>query len=315
MGRKFDILVVGELNVDLILNDIKQPPQLGKEVIAQSLDVTLGSSTAIFASNISTMGASVAFLGKIGTDRFGEIVLNSLKDRGVVTDYIVQSSELTTGASVVLNHHQDRYMVTYPGAMEYLTIEDISDEALELARHLHFSSPFLQPGIKNDLAVLFRRAKELGLSTSLDAQWDPEEKWDLDINHVLQFVDVFLPNASEIVAMTGAVDVASAAEKFRGRCKTLVVKCGGDGALLFAENQKLVGRAYNNDQIVDAIGAGDSFNAGFIYQYIKGKSLNECLAYANLMGVINTTGIGGTGAFVNHDLLKETALKKFDVTI
>jgi sugar/nucleoside kinase (ribokinase family) len=315
MGEKFDVLAVGELNVDLILNGIKQQPELGKEIIAQSLEVILGSSTAIFASNISTMGASVAFLGKIGKDSFANTVLNSLKDRGVNTDLVLQTTEHKTGATVVLNYDQDRYNITYPGAMEHLTIDDISDQALEGAGHLHFSSPFLQPGIRNDLAMLFQRAKDLGLSTSLDTQWDPQEKWDLDMHAILPLVDVFLPNAGEIISMTGIDDVTSAAENYIDICKTLVVKCGGDGALLFTGKEKVNGRPFSNDQVVDAIGAGDSFNAGFIYKYTKGEPLSECLEFANLMGAINTTGIGGTGAFANHDILRETALEKFDVAI
>ena len=315
MGEKFEVLAVGELNVDLILNGIKQLPELGKEIIAQSLDVILGSSTAIFASNISTMGASVAFLGKIGKDSFADTVLNSLKDRGVNTDLVLQTTEHKTGATVVLNYDQDRYNVTYPGAMEHLTIDDISDQALERAGHLHFSSPFLQPGIRNDLAMLFQRAKDLGLSTSLDTQWDPQEKWDLDMHSILPFVDVFLPNAGEIISMTGIDDVTSAAEKYLDICKTLVVKCGEDGALLFTGKEKIIGRPFSIDQVVDTIGAGDSFNAGFIYKYTKGEPLSECLEFANLMGAINTTGIGGTGAFSNHDILRETALEKFDVAI
>jgi len=315
MTEKFDILAIGELNVDLILNDIQQQPELGKEIIARSLEVILGSSTAIFASNISIMGASVAFLGKIGKDAFADTVLNSLRDKGVNTDFILQTSEFKTGASIALNYDQDRYMVTYPGAMEHLTIDDISNQALEKAAHLHFSSPFLQPGIRNDLATLFQRAKDLGLSTSLDTQWDPQEKWDLDIKAILPFVDVFLPNAGELIAMTGVNDITSAAEKFIDLCETLVVKCGEDGAMLFSENQKILGKPFSNDLVVDAIGAGDSFNAGFIFKYVRGQPLNECLEFANLMGALNTTGVGGTGAFLDHSILKEIALEKFGVAL
>ncbi len=315
MAEKFDILAVGELNVDLILNDLKQPPKLGKEIIAQSLDVILGSSTAIFASNISSMGASVAFIGKIGYDRFADTVLSSLKDRAVNTDFIIQTSEFKTGASIVLNYQQDRYMITYPGAMEQLTIDDISNQALEHASHLHFSSPFLQPGIKNDLAMLFKRAKDLGLTTSLDTQWDPLEKWDLDLATLLPLVDVFLPNAGEIISMTGINDVTGAAEKFVDLCKILVVKCGEDGALLFSEDQKIIGKPFNNEQVIDAIGAGDSFNAGFIFKYNRGRPLSECLEFANLMGAVNTTGIGGTGAFTDQTKIQKTALEKFNVDL
>lgn len=315
MDIEFDILAIGELNVDLILNDIQQQPELGKEIIARSLEVILGSSTAIFASNISIMGASVAFLGKIGKDSFADTVLNSLRDKGVNTDFILQTAEFKTGASIALNYDQDRYMVTYPGAMEHLTIDDISNQALEKAAHLHFSSPFLQPGIRNDLATLFQRAKDLGLSTSLDTQWDPQEKWDLDIKAILPFVDVFLPNAGELMAMTGVNDITSAAEQFIDLCETLVVKCGEDGAMLFSENQKILGKPFSNDLVVDAIGAGDSFNAGFIFKYVRGQPLNECLEFANLMGALNTTGVGGTGAFLDHSILKEIALEKFGVAL
>ncbi len=315
MDKEFDILAIGELNVDLILNDIQQQPKLGKEIIARSLEVILGSSTAIFASNISIMGASVAFLGKIGKDSFADTVLNSLRDKGVNTDFILQTAEFKTGASIALNYDQDRYMVTYPGAMEHLTIDDISNQALEKAAHLHFSSPFLQPGIKNDLVTLFQRAKDLGLSTSLDTQWDPQEKWDLDTKAILPFVDVFLPNAGELMAMTGVNDITSAAEQFIDLCETLVVKCGEDGSMLFSENQLILGKPFSNDLVVDAIGAGDSFNAGFIFKYVRGQPLNECLEFANLMGALNTTGVGGTGAFLDHNILKETALKKFDVAL
>jgi sugar/nucleoside kinase (ribokinase family) len=315
MAEKFDILAVGELNVDLILNDIKQPPKLGKEIIAQSLDVILGSSTAIFASNISSMGASVAFLGKIGKDAFADTVINSLKEKGVNTDFILQTSEFKTGASIALNYQQDRYMITYPGAMEQLTIKDISNQALERSRHLHFSSPFLQPGIKNDLAILFKRAKDLGLTTSLDTQWDPLEKWDLDMKSILPFVDIFLPNAGEIISMTGIDDVTCAAEKFVDLCKILVVKCGDDGSLLFSENQKILGNPFINEQVIDAIGAGDSFNAGFIFKYNRGRPLSECQEFANLMGAVNTTGIGGTGAFTDQTKIQKTALEKFNVDL
>ena len=73
MKKQFDVLVIGELNVDIILHNIDNFPEVGKEVLAQQMTLTLGSSSAIFASNISSLGASVAFLGKIGNDEFGDV--------------------------------------------------------------------------------------------------------------------------------------------------------------------------------------------------------------------------------------------------
>ena len=161
----FDVIVVGELNVDIILNRIDRFPEMGKEILANSLDLTLGSSSAIFASNLSSLGSKVSFIGKIGKDGFALTVLNSLQSKGVDTSNIIQSEILNTGATIVLNFDQDRAMVTYPGAMEDLKLKDINFETIATAGHLHFSSIFLQPGIRNDLSKLFKKARSFGLTT------------------------------------------------------------------------------------------------------------------------------------------------------
>src|SRR5690606_4442386 len=131
--------------------------------------------------------------GKIGSDMFGELVQRSLAEKDIDTSLVMVEAQASTGVTAVLNYDEDRAMVTYPGAMASLTINDINDESLMKARHLHFSSLFLQPGIKNDIATLFRRAKALGLTTSMDAQWDPTEKWEFDYKEILPLVDIFLP--------------------------------------------------------------------------------------------------------------------------
>ena len=149
--KKFDVIVVGELNVDLILNSIDSFPEMGKEKIAKNMNLTLGSSSAIFASNLSSLGAQVGFIGKIGNDAFGNLVKDSLSAKKVNTDMLITSDKWNTGVTIVLNYEEDRAMVTYPGAMEHLTMNDISEEVISTAKHLHFSSYFLQPGIQKDI--------------------------------------------------------------------------------------------------------------------------------------------------------------------
>ncbi len=99
MEKRFDVLVVGELNVDLILNQVDQFPEIGKETLAGHMTLTLGSSSAIFASNLSTLGTRVAFAGKLGHDNFGDHIIASLKSRGVDTEYIIRSVKHSTGAT------------------------------------------------------------------------------------------------------------------------------------------------------------------------------------------------------------------------
>lgn len=309
--KVFDVIVVGELNVDIIMNGIARFPEIGKEILAGSLDMTLGSSSAIFASNLSSLGSRVSFLGKIGKDGFASTVLDSLKLKGVDTSNIIQSDTLNTGATIVLNFDQDRAMVTYPGAMEDLRLKDINFESIASARHLHFSSIFLQPGIRYELPVLFKKAKSFGLTTSLDPQWDPSEKWEVALPELLPHLDVFLPNMSEFKLLTSTKTLKAGIKKIIPYAPnlTVVVKDGANGAYAWDGTEWLHQPAILNEQVVDCIGAGDSFNAGFIHKFTQGATLKQCLEYGAITGAVSTTRAGGTGAFASMKMINELILR------
>jgi len=309
--KNFDVIVIGELNVDLILNQIDSLPVIGKEILASKMDLVLGSSSAIFASNLSSLGTQVAFLGKIGEDIFGDLVINSLKNKGVNTDLVIRDEELKTGATVVLNYGEDRAMVTHPGAMEHLSIDDITVEKLQRGRHVHISSVFLQPNLQKDIYAIFKLAKDSGLTTSLDVQWDPAEKWDLDLQKLLPLVDVFLPNEQELLNLIQESEMQDAINKLSENENIVAVKMGNKGSICLKDGNQNEMPAYLNENVVDAIGAGDSFNAGFIFKYINGASLAECQKFGNLTGAINTTKAGGTAAFTNYTQIMDIARQLF----
>ncbi len=311
INKRFDAIVVGELNVDLILNSIDSFPEMGKEKIAKNMTLTLGSSSAIFASNLSALGANVAFVGKIGDDAFGTLVKESLQRKKVNTDFIIISNKLNTGATIVLNYSEDRAMVTYPGAMEDLTIKDIKEEVIRSAKHLHFSSYFLQPGMQSGLPELFKIAKENGLTTSLDIQWDPEEKWNFNYREVLPLVDVFLPNEQEALLLTNESILENAINELTSFGRFVVVKLGSKGSITATGKKSVFRQSYYNNNVVDAIGAGDSFNAGFILKYIRGCEIDECQDFGNLTGAINTTAAGGSSAFESYDQVVKIGKEKF----
>jgi len=315
MNKEFDVIVVGELNVDLILNDLDRFPEVGKEILARQMTLTLGSSAAIFASNISSLGARVAFIGKIGKDKFGEVVLESLQNNNVDVSMIKMDENFGTGATIVLNVEEDRANTTYPGAMELLTINDISREDLVRAKHLHFSSFFLQPGMREGVGKLFRTAQELGLTTSFDMQWDPEEEWDLDIADILPHVNVFLPNENELMYLSGKNDLIEAINFIKKYSDVLAIKKGNQGSMVSYRDEIMNLPAYLNKNVVDAIGAGDSFNAGFIFKYILGNSIPDCQQYGNLTGAVSTTAAGGTTAFQNYENFRQKARDVFGFTV
>jgi sugar/nucleoside kinase (ribokinase family) len=298
-GKTTDVVVVGELNMDLIMNGLHAFPQVGKEIIAASMELTLGSSSAIFASNLSSLGSRVEFVGKIGQDLFGRMTLESLQRQNVGTEMIIEVPSLRTGATVVLNFDNDRANVTHPGAMEQLQISDLPVEKFASARHLHVASCFLQKGLKKDLASLFRKVKEFGLTTSLDPQWDPAENWDLNLEEILPFTDVFLPNEGELLNLTKQDNVESALKMLGGYKCIIAVKLGSQGSIISSPAGRCAMPAFLNERVVDAIGAGDSFDAAFIHEFIRESDLETCQRFANLVAAISTTAPGGTGAFDN----------------
>ena len=312
---QFDVLVAGELNTDLILNGLGELPQIGKEILARDMTFTLGSSSAIFACNLSTLGANVNFIGKVGQDSFADKIIKDLEDKKVSVSSILFSRTAATGMTVALNYGQDRAMITYPGAIEEFTAGDVTDQLLRTARHLHVSSVFLQPGLRPGIHGLLARAKALGLTTSMDPQWDPAEKWDLDLPALLPYVDVFLPNLTELKKLTGKEDVHTAIEAIRSHAHIVAVKDGDAGAHIWDGKTLFHQRPFLNPAVIDSIGAGDSFNAGFIYKFIQHHSLQQCAEYGALTGAINTTASGGTTAFPDITSVKKTAAQKFNYII
>lgn len=306
MERLFDILALGELNIDLILNDIAGFPQIGKEILADSCTMALGSSTAIFAANAAALGSKVSFLGMIGKDDFGSFIERVLKERGVDTSMLVKTSDFDSGITVCMNYGQDRANVTYAGAMEHMGYEQISKIDFSLTKHVHISSLFLQGQLKKDIIPIIKHIKQYGVTVSLDTQWDPSEQWDVDWNALLPLIDVFMPNAQELQSITGTQNVEDAIAAVQKMVKVLVVKNGMLGSImLIGEGIRRQVPALLNSNPVDCIGAGDSFNAGFVSAFVKGESLEDCQDAGNLTGAISTTAAGGTGAFASPQKIAE----------
>lgn len=309
--KKYDVIVVGELNVDLILNQLPEMPVPGREIFAGQMTLTLGSSAAILASNLSSFGMKVAIIGKIGTDLFGDVVISHLEKAGVHTGMIIRDASLNTGASIGLQFNGDRGMVTYAGAMKHLSLEDIPFNSLRQARHLHFSAYFFQPGMQPGLKSLFSTAKYMNLSTSFDMQTDPEHRWEIDYQSILRHVDIFFPNENEIRQITRKTDTEEAIADVSRLVPVLALKLGEKGSLTVHNGQRIMRPAFHIPDVVDAIGAGDSFNAGFLYQYLKNAPVHICQDYGNLAGAISTTAPGGTAAFQEIKSLDQYAKEKF----
>ncbi len=295
MMKKFDVIAVGELNVDMVMTGLKSAPTVGREIIAKDCSIVMGSSTAICACGISRLGLKTGFLGKLGRDGFGEIILKGLSDYGISLEHVIVDKSIKTGITVSLSTEKDRALVTYLGSIDALLPSEVNMEVIRSAKHIHIGSFFLQNNLRKGIAEIFKYARSAGVSTSLDAGWDDTENWDYGIREVLKYTDIFFPNEVEALNISKKNDIYEALEDLSGYSKTVVVKCGPRGAAL-KSGDLFIERPTYDLKPIDTTGAGDSFNAGFIYGYIHGKSLEECMNYGNACGSISVTKIGGASA-------------------
>jgi sugar/nucleoside kinase (ribokinase family) len=294
MIKAFDVIIVGELNADLILSGDVQPTFGQVEKIIAGANLTLGSSSAIFACGAAQLGLRVAMIGKVGDDVFGHFVLSELAARSVDTRAIIIDSAINTGLSVIFSKKTDRAILTYRGSIPMLHYNEIDQTLLAQARHLHFASYFLLDALRPDVPHLLDVTQSLGLTTSLDTNYDPSETWDGGLADALARTDIFLPNENELCAIAHT-DKWKALEIIANQVPTVVVKCGASGAIARQGNHTTQVNAMPVD-VVDTTGAGDSFDAGFVYAYLNGWELDRALHFACACGSLSTRAIGGIAA-------------------
>lgn len=289
------VLVIGELNVDLILQGFGAFPELGKEVLVQDSFLTLGSSSAICAVGLARLGEDVAFVGKVGRDLWGEFCLAKLAEEGIDTSRVMVDERVKTGITTSITGGLERALVTHPGSIVELRAQEIGREVFEGFDHLHMASYFMQTGLRPGCAALMETAERAGLTTSLDPGYDPDERWERDLADTLHHVDVFLPNERELRGVSGEADLEAGMRKVGNGRTTVVVKRGCEGAAAWKEGRLVTVPAVPVTP-VDTTGAGDSFNAGFLHRWLAGAGLEEALRYGAACGALSTRALGGTGA-------------------
>ncbi len=299
LNKRFDVSITGEINLDLILYGLAEEIPVEREILATDFRCTLGGSSSIVAHNLASLGASVGFSSLLGKDEFGRIALERMAESGVDLSGVVYAEGTTsTGVTVLLHHGAKRRILTYPGTMSGMSRADLNFDYLASARHFHLSSLFLQKALAPDLPALFRDLKHAGLTISLDTNDDPDNLWDGVLHEVLEYVDLLLPNAEEACRIARRDTVEEALVALSSRVPCIAAKCGPGGALL-QTGDKLCRIPPIRVTPVDTIGAGDSFDAGFLYGYVRGASLLDCATAGNITGALSTLRPGGTEAF--HD--------------
>jgi sugar/nucleoside kinase (ribokinase family) len=292
--RDFDIVVVGELNADLILRGDVTPAFGQVEKIIDEATLTIGSSSAIFACGAARLGLRAAFIGKVGDDEFGRFMLRELDQHGIATSGVVIDPTIPTGLSVILSRPADRAILTHLGSIAALRFDEIDLSLLARARHLHLGSYYLLDALRPAVPRLFDEAKARGLSISIDTNYDPTGQWAGGLRDALERVDVFLPNETELLAITHEDSIEAGLDRL-AEIPIVAVKLGARGAIArrgseIAQADSIVVK------VIDTTGAGDSFDAGFVYAYLSGFALPQALRLACVCGSLSTRAAGGTGS-------------------
>jgi sugar/nucleoside kinase (ribokinase family) len=283
-----DLLSLGDCNPDLVLTGGDLVPAFGqREQLVDRAVLTIGGSAAIMACGAARLGLATALVAAVGADPLGDFVVEAVAGRGVDVSG-VRRTDAATGITVILSRGDDRAILTASGAITALTPADVGRELLAGVRHLHIASYFLLDGLRRELPLLVAAARDAGVTVSLDPQDDPAGEWRSGLPELLPHLDLLFVNEQE----SAALDTSA--------CPLVVVKRGPQGATARTPDGEVRQPGVRVESL-DATGAGDSFDAGFLAAWLGGAEVREALALACACGALSTRALGGTDAQPTRD--------------
>jgi ribokinase len=300
MPRK--VLFAGDANVDFVMTGLAEAPREDREVLCEGFALALGGSTAIAAAAFARLGGSCDFCGLVGDDENGRFVSAALAEAGVGQGALRVTREAKTGVTLNLARGSTRTQVTYPGTLALVDESDAIGSALGDYSHIHISGPYGTPRFLPRVGGILAAARAAGLTTSLDTQWDPSERW-LYADEWMPLLSYLYVNEAEASSLSGTAlgDESAAWARLAERTPCPVIKLGPRGA--YADGAQY--RGYPA-QLVDPTGAGDTFAAAFLYAVIEeGALLAEALSFAQAAGALACGFAGGASPLLTRERVRE----------
>lgn len=289
---RFDLVVFGEFFSDMIFYGLANRPRFGEESKTDSFLVAPGGGLSTTAMAASRLGTATGIVTRVGADAGTLPTWAEIVGEGLDTTACEFRKDLPTALTVCVAYRTDRMMVTHEPINRRL--EDLLDQPavqrkLERARHVHLACALRRPG---KWMPVLKRLRDQGVTISADFGWNPE----ISVKQLMSIVrhcEFIFPNEHEAKAITGATSALRALEKLGEWVRVPVVKLGAKGALLMAE-----GTVYRQPAVavpmVDATGAGDAFNGGFLHAFLRGSGWEDCLRAGNICGSLAAAQPGGS---------------------
>ena len=301
-----DVLSLGIYVIDVLGRPIDQFPEKGKLALFDELEIHTGGCANNTALALARLGISAGAMGKIGTDAFGDLILQALTDNGVDATGIRQDADVSTSFTfVAIASDGERTFYHYIGANGELCEADLNWELIKTTKILHIAGALVMPRFDGaPMANVLRETKRLGITTSLDTAYDATGKWMETLEPCLHHVDIFMPSIVEAQQLTGLSECREIAQFLRNHysIQTIAIKMGENGSHISTPETEFSVPAYPVN-VLDATGAGDAYVAGFLAGIIMGWDLEATGELASATGAACVTAIGTTAGIQN---LEET---------
>lgn len=290
-----EVLVTGGIYCDLIFSGLDAVPGPGEEVRTQQFTMTVGGGAPITAAGLARLRVRTGLVAYVGADLLGRFQLQHLRRSGVDTSRVTRHPALGAGLSVAFSTTTDRGFLTYPGCAartgELLDAWPWNGSAS--VRHVHFAG---MPWPFAARLPLLDRLRSEEVSTSLDIGWNPSQYDSAEFREVVRRVKIFMPSWADAKWFTGCGDPEAALEVLADFVNVPVIKMGSEGAVGMHEGRPL---RISPPAVaaMETTGAGDAFNAGFLWAYLRGDAVDRCLLAGNVCGALSTRAPGGTAAF------------------
>ncbi len=294
MTREFDLLFPSGANIDIIVNGFSAIPPPGSEERVSSISMHTGGGGALCALGVAKLGLRPALWGIIGDDPLGKFLEDELAGAGVTT-FLSHDPEARTGVSIAFNPETDRSFLTYDGSCTDFSIGKLDSSLLERTKHVHLTGYRGQVN-HDDVLGIVEKARAAGCTVSLDIGWDDTGEWHDRIFEVIDRVDLFFCNRIEALNYTRKADTGEALKVLASLGAMSVIKLASEGAIAL-ERGRVVSSPAFPVKVVDTTGAGDSFNAGFLFGWLSRLSTADCLCLGNACGGLSVTKAGGNSAF------------------
>ena len=291
-----DVVSVGVVCADVMVRPVEALPKRGSLAFVPKLEIHLGGLAGVTAAVLCQLGAKAAFMGRLGQDGFGDYIVSALKSHGVDVSRVQRTGESGTSATVVLiSEDGERTFLHHLGTNVLTSESDVDFDLVAKAKVLHWGGTSITPGLDGEpIGRVFRKARAMGVKTSMDTCFDGKGIWFPHIQHALPYLDIAMSSIEEARHYTGKHTPEDIADFYRSfGVETVMVKMGADG--LFVKNSRKAHHvSAHNVRVVDTTGAGDAACGGFLYGVIHDWDLLQCGRLANAVGGLTVQVMGGS---------------------